>query len=174
MKTLLPQIIGLLAVAALLLCYQQKKRGRIILFNLISRCLYILQYIMLGAFSGAVLDVLGAVAAAVAGKKTEGFVKKHAKLIEGILITAIAAVGLAIAFVNRSFLDLFSLAGVLLQIIALWLTKEKHIRALSLIAVPFWLTYNFLSRAYGSSVGDILSGCSIIIAMVRYRNEKDS
>ena len=38
---LLPQIIGLLAVAMFLLSYQQKKRTNIILFNVISRCLYI-------------------------------------------------------------------------------------------------------------------------------------
>ena len=39
---MIPQIIGLLAVATFLFSYQQKKRKNIILFNTISRCLYIL------------------------------------------------------------------------------------------------------------------------------------
>jgi len=30
--------------------------------------------------------------------------------------------------------------------------------------------YNLLSRAYGSAIGDILTMCSIIIAMIRHRN----
>ena len=77
---MIPQIIGLLAVATFLFSYQQKKRKNIILFNTISRCLYILQYILLGAFSGAVLDILGAISSIIAGKKHTEFIKKHTKL----------------------------------------------------------------------------------------------
>ena len=69
-----PQIIGGLAVAAFLFSYQQKKRNNIILFNTVSRCLYILQYLLLGAFSGAVLDVMGAISSVAAGKKHAGFI----------------------------------------------------------------------------------------------------
>ena len=46
----IPFIIGILAVAAFLFSYQQKKRTNIILFNVISRVLYIIQYCLLGAF----------------------------------------------------------------------------------------------------------------------------
>ena len=66
---IIPQIIGLLAVATFLLCFQLKKRNNIILLNLISRCLYILQYLLLGTFSGAVFDILAAVSSVFAGKK---------------------------------------------------------------------------------------------------------
>lgn len=72
---ILPQIIGLLGVATLLFSYQQKKRKNIILFNTVSRCLYILQYVLLGAFSGAVLDILGAMSSIIAGKKHTEFIK---------------------------------------------------------------------------------------------------
>ena len=68
MQDIIPQIIGLLAVATFLLSYQQKKRNNIILFNVISRCLYILQYVLLGAFAGAALDILGAVSSVIASK----------------------------------------------------------------------------------------------------------
>ena len=65
------QIIGFLAVASFLLSYQLKKRKDIILCNVLSRCLYILQYILLGAFEGAVLDVLGAISSVIAAKKQD-------------------------------------------------------------------------------------------------------
>jgi len=52
-------ITGLAAVIFYLLGYQQKKRKNIILFNVISRILYIIQYILLSAFEGAVLDIAG-------------------------------------------------------------------------------------------------------------------
>ena len=38
------QLVGLLAIIAFLLCYQQKKRNSIIFLNVTSRILYIFQY----------------------------------------------------------------------------------------------------------------------------------
>jgi hypothetical protein len=170
MKIIIPQIIGLLAVATFLLSYQQKKRKNIILFNVISRCLYILQYLLLGAFAGAVLDIMGAVSSVIAGKKHTHFIKKHTKLILIIMNSSIIAVGGFIAFVNKSWIDLFSIAGVLLHTSAFWINDEKIIRRVSLLGSPFWFIYNFLSRAYGSAVGDIFTMCSIIIAMIRHKD----
>ena len=40
------------------------------------------------------------------------------------------------------------------------------------VGSPFWFAYNFLSRAYGSAIGDVLTIVSIIIAMIRHREKK--
>lgn len=173
MKTI-AQIIGLLAVVAFLSSYQQKKRPQIILFNLISRILYILQYLLLGAFTGAIFDILAAVASVFAGKKHTPFIKKHLKLIILTTNVCIFAAGIIIAVSNKNLLDLFALAGVLLEINALWLTKETAIRIVSLCSAPFWFTYNFLSCAYGSAVGNILTIISIVIALIRYKDLKST
>jgi len=168
----LPQIIGVLAVIIFLLSYQQKKRRNIILFNTASRFLYILQYLLLGAFSGAVLDVLGALSSVIAGKKHIGFIKKHTKLVFILINLVMILAGGMIALLNKSFLDLFSLTGVLLHTTAFWINDEKIIRRISLLGSPFWFIYNFCSHAYGSALGDILTICSILIAMRRYRLSK--
>lgn len=122
-----------------------------------------------GAFAGAVLDVLGAVSSVVAGKKHAGFVKRHTKAVVICITACMVAAGGAIAFVNKSWLDLFSLAGVLLHTSAFWIDDERIIRRVSLAGSPFWFVYNLLSRAYGSAIGDILTICSILIAMIRYK-----
>ena len=166
----LSQIVGLLAVATFLLSYQQKKRKNIILMNVISRCLYILQYLLLGAFAGAVLDVLGALSSVIAGKKHTAFVRKHQKAILTLLTLSMVAAGVTLSILNGRFLDLFSLAGVLLHTSAFWLDREKIIRRVSLLGSPFWFVYNVCNRAYGSAVGDILTMCSIVIAMIRHRD----
>ena len=76
MHPLIPQAVGILAVATFLLSYQQKKRRNIILLNSLSRVLYILQYLLLGAYAGAVLDVLGTLSSLRAAKQGSGFIKK--------------------------------------------------------------------------------------------------
>ena len=169
MTTVIPQIIGLLAVATFLLSYLQKKRKNIIILNTVSRCLYIIQYLLLGAYSGAVLDVLGAVSSVIAGRKHTPFVKKHTKAIIIVINTCIVFAGSVIAYINKSPLDLLPVAGVLLHTSAFWISSEKIIRRVSLLGSPFWFVYNFLSRAYGSAIGDILTICSIVIAMIKYR-----
>ncbi|MBQ8351245.1 MAG: YgjV family protein [Clostridia bacterium] len=170
MPPIIPQVVGLLAVATFLLSYQQKKRRHIILFNVTSRVLYILQYLLLGAFSGAVLDVMGAVSSVLAGKKSS-FTKRQQLAVLLSLNAVIVAVGLLIAWWNKSLLDLLPIAGVLLHTGAFWISNEKIIRRISLLGSPFWFVYNFCSAAYGSAVGDVLTMVSILIAMVKYRKE---
>ena len=166
---LIPQIIGLLAVGTFLLSYQQKRRNNIIALNVLSRCLYIVQYLLLGAFAGAVLDVLGAVASVIAGKKHVGFIKRHTKAVMLSVNACIVVAGLVLAYSNKSWIDLFSLAGVLLHTSAFWISSEKIIRRVSLLGSPCWFVYNLLSRAYGSAVGDLLTIGSIVIAMIRHK-----
>lgn len=166
MHPAIPLTVGILAVVLFLLSYQQKTRARIILFNTVSRGLYILQYLLLGAFEGAVLDILGAVSSVIAGKKNGGFVKKHARLFLILVDAVIVAAGLLL---YENVFSLLPIAGVLLHTTAFWIDDEKIIRRVSLAGSPFWFVYNFYSKAYGSAVGDLLTIGSILIAMFRYR-----
>ena len=158
-------VVGIIAVAVFLLGYLQKKRNRIILFNVTSRILYIIQYIMLGAFEGAVLDVAGTVSSCVAQKKNTAVVKKYIKLF--FLITNIFVIAMGVV-VYENMYSILPVIGVLLHTGAFWIDDEKRIRQISILGCPFWLVYNFISGAYGSCIGDILSIISIGTAMFRY------
>lgn len=159
------QIVGIAAITVFLLSYQQKERKKIIIWNATSRVLYILQYILLLSFDGAILDVLGIVASVVAGKKDKGFVARHKLLF--FLITEGAMIA-ATALLWADVFSLFALVGVLFHTCAFWLTDEKIIRRLSLAGSPFWLVFNFSQKAYPSAVGDVLSMVSIFVAILRY------
>ena len=45
---------------------------------------------------------------------------------------------------------------------------EKKIRLVSLLGSPFWLMYNLVSGAYGSTASALLAIFSICIAIWRY------
>ena len=162
---ILAQIVGIFAVISFLMSYQQKKRNNIIVLNAISRCLYIIQYIMLGAFEGAVLDVLGTVSSVAAQNKDKSFIAKHTKLIF-ILINLIILVSGLMLYEN--VFSLFPIVGVILHTSAFWISKEKTIRLISFLGSPFWLVYNLASFAYGSALGDVLTMLSISLAIYRY------
>lgn len=174
MPPIIPQIIGIIAVILFVLSYQLKKRRGIILCNVFSRCLYILQYVLLGAFSGAILDVIGVIASVIAEKKDKPFIKKHLRAVIISIDAIMVIAGVIICIINQSLLDLLPIAGVLLHTSAFWLTDERKIRLVSLTGSPFWFVYNFASRAYGSAAGDLFTMVSIIIAMIKYRKVKNN
>lgn len=159
------QITGVFAVIAFLFSYQQKKRNNIIIWNAMSRCLYIVQYIMLGAFEGAVLDVLGTVSSIAAQNKNKPFIKKRTGIIFALINLTILGFGLLL---YKNIFSIFPIIGVILHTSAFWITKEKTIRIVSFLGSPFWLLYNLASCAYGSAIGDFLTMFSIGIAIYRY------
>ena len=61
-------IVGLMAVAVFVLSYQLKTRRSIIIFNAGLRVLYVAQYILLGAFGGAPLDLVALLVSIVCKK----------------------------------------------------------------------------------------------------------
>jgi len=71
MLLIVSQIIGLTAVGLYLLSYQLKKRKHIVWVTCISNALYVLQYVLLGAFSGAVMDFMSTVSSFFAAKKND-------------------------------------------------------------------------------------------------------
>lgn len=158
-------IIGLAAVFFFLLSYQFPKRRAIIACNVVSRVLYILQYLFLFAFEGAAMDISAIPSSVFAARKHTPFVEKHKW---GVLIGVNAfVIGVGI-LAWQDWLSWVPVVGVLLETNALWMSREKHIRWFSLAALPFWLFYNLRCGAYSSALGNILVIGSIVMAIIRY------
>ena len=141
------------------------KSALIIALGAASRVLYVSQYILLGAFEGALLDVVAFFVSLLCGQAEKGFVKKHFVLTVALSNVAIVAVGL---LAYRDIFSLLPIFGVIFETLALWLKKERHIRLVSLLGAPFWLVYNWHSAAYGSMVGNIITLVSLSVAILRY------
>ena len=156
---------GLAAVFIYLISYQFPKRKAIIACNVVSRVLYVLQYLLLLAFEGAAMDLSAIPSSVFAARKHTPFVEKYKIFVITGVNGFIIGIGI---LVWQNWLSLVPVVGVLLETNALWLTQEKHIRFVSLLSLPFWLFYNLHCGAYGSALGNILAILSIILAMVRY------
>ena len=170
----LANLFGVLAVALFVLSYQIKSRKRLIAVNAVSRVLYVIQYLLLGAFEGALLDSVAFFVSLLCHKRDNRIIKRYFVLI--VLASNAALVGAGLILYQNIF-SLLPILGVVFETLALWLKRERHIRALSLVAAPFWLVYNLYSAAYGSAVGNVITLVSISVAILRYdilekKNEK--
>ena len=158
-------IIGIAAAAMFVLSYQFKTRRWIILLNAGSRVLYVLQYILLGAYEGMALDLSALLVSMLAQRRDSGWLRKHPKLTISGANLFLVAVGLLF---YQNIFSLLAIIGVLLETGALWLSRERRIRFVSFFAAPFWLAYNLACGAYGSAIGNVITMVSIILAIVRY------
>lgn len=157
--------IGILSVVFYVLGYLQKRRAAIILFNIVSRLLGITQYILLGAFEGAILDVSAVISSFLAEKKKHPFVRKNTKwFVIGVSLLIVGAGVLT----YKNIYSLLPVIGVLIHTGAFWMDDEKKIRIFSFLGSPFWLVYNFISGAYPSCIGEFLSMVSIVISIIRF------
>ena len=163
-------IVGLAAVFFFLLSYQFPKRRAIIACNVVSRVLYILQYLLLFAFEGAAMDISAIPSSFLAARKHTPFVQKHKVAIIAAVNAFVIGIGI---LVWRDWLSWVPVVGVLFETNALWMTREKHIRWLSLVAAPFWLFYNLRCGAYGAAIGNVLVIGSIVMALIRYDRKKE-
>jgi fumarate reductase subunit C len=166
---LVANLIGICAVALFVLSYQQKKKQGIVLCNGISRALYVVQYLLLGAFEGAVLDVVGIVATVLAQNQDRGWIKKYKKAVIIGINALIVFFGILL---YENIFSLLPMFGVLLHTGAFWMKDEKKIRFISFSGSPFWLVYNLITCAYGSAIGDMMTMVSIALAIYRYDIKK--
>ena len=162
-------IVGLCAVFFGLLSYQFRRRGGIIACSVVSRVLYVAQYVLLGAFEGAVMDLSAIPASMLAARKHTPLVQKHRTLWWLAGNVAVVLIGWIFW---ENMVSLFAIVGVLFEINALWMTKEKYIRLISLCSLPFWMAYNVLCGAWGSVVGNVLMVISIFTALYRHDRTK--
>ncbi len=172
MLLVISQIIGLAAVALYLLSFQLKKRRQIVFATCLSNALYVLQYILLGAFSGAIMDLLSTISSFFAAKKNTPFFRRYTKWIALSNLLLITLAGLSVAIIQRDPIELLPIAGALFQTGGLWFEKEQTIRKFGLCSAPFWLIYNFISQSYSAALGSVLAICSCTIAIIRYKGKQ--
>ena len=162
-------IAGFSAVATYLLCFQLKNAKKIVACKFISCILYVIQYLLLFAFVGAAMDAAAAIMSMLAYNKDKSFIKNYKISILIFSNIIIAAIGLLL---YENIFSLLPIAGVLIESAANWMKNEKRLRIVSLFAVPCWLIYNIVTKAYGSVIGSVLAFISIITSLIRYSKVK--
>ena len=158
-------VIGGFAAAIYVSSYQCKKRTQILLLGALSRVLFITQYILLGAFAGAALDLIALFAAVIAQRKELPVIKK---LLLPIIALIHVAILVASVLLYGAWYDIFVLLATTFCVAALWFSRERIIRAVSLCGSPCWLVYNLSTKAYFSAVSDVLAILSLLVAIWRY------
>lgn len=157
------QAAGILAMLLLIASYQINDRKKILIMQICISICWAVHYGMLGAFSGAVINVICFLRNILFYDKQ----KKWAQTIVSPVIVCAAEI-IAMIMTWSGIIDVLALIGALLQTTAIWMNSPRNIRILMLTASPMWMVYDYFNGSYPGMITEVGVMLSIIIAMHKY------
>jgi len=158
---LVAQLIGFIAVAFSLAVFQVNKRNGMLLLTIVASLLYTCHFYLLGAYSGSIMNLIGAVRSYVF--KRQG---KNQSVLTLSIFSLFFVVGTFITWQGPE--SLLPLGGTLAGSIAFWQLKPKRIRFIALISPPLWFTYNIIVGSYAGMFIEIINFSSNMIGIYRF------
>ena len=169
MKDVTAQVLGILALLAMVLSYQQKERKRLLWFQLGSNALYAVSYFLLGANTMVVMCIVNVARSFVFSKNDTKWGKSRFWLY---LFLAVALVGGIVTW--SGWLDLLIIAATLLLTVTLYSTNLRFMRKVFLILPFMYIAYNVAHKSYGGIGNDVFCIVSAMIAIWRFDIKKKS
>lgn len=159
-------LIRLLGICGLILCaisFQFKKHKKIVLCKMTSEFLFSAQYFLMGAYTGAVLDLISGLRNFLFYK----FVEKKRSTTPIIVAFGLLVLVLGILSCD-GWMSLLPIGAKLLTTISYGMKKERLLRFITLPSCLLWLSYNALVGAWEAMIGDSLALISILVAIYKF------
>lgn len=157
MNFILAQIFAFFSSLFLLFSFWQKRRKQILFFQILDSSFDILQYSLLGAYTGGLISLLGATRAYTFSKTNNKFFL--------VLFLSLYVIASVITF--DGIISIIPLSAALIYTIVIWNKEEKNIRLFSILVFVLWFIYDVLVKAYVSSITDIVLIISNTVALYK-------
>ena len=162
MIEILAQVLGILGTIFAFVSFQLKENKKFFMLQALSGCMFALNFLLLGAYTGCLLNFINIFRGAVmaGGKKTY-------KVPWLIAIQALYIIATVFTYTN-----IFSLIALIAQLVgtfAMWSRNGKTIRFLQLFCVsPMWLIHNIFVFSIGGIICEVFNLGSIIVSLIRF------
>lgn len=167
------QAIGIVAMAMNIFSYQMKSKKGIIAMQFFGTMLFSVSFLMLGAYTGGLLNFIGMIRSAVF-LNGERLNAKHPLWLVGFEAAYVASYVLTFAVFGKELsalnvvLEFLPLVGMTATTVSFRMNEARNVRALGLVSSPSWLIYNIFNKAVGGAVCEIVSLVSIIVGILRH------
>ena len=173
------QVIGILAMIMNCLSYQQKGRNGILFFQLGGSILFSINFFMLGAISGAILNLVGIARVLVFLSKEKLNAKHPLWLALFITLYALSYVLIFTVFntpftLKNAILEILPVIAMTLTTISFRFSNAKAIRIFGIFNSPLWLIYNIFSFSIGAICSEIINLISIVVGIIRHDIKREN
>ena len=164
----LAQIFGFAGIAVSLIIYAPKTRSKILVCKFISDVLWFLNYLLVGAYTGAVLNVVAM------GRETVFYNRERKKWADHLIwlyvfiaITLLSPILELIKSSELSLIPLLPAVGSVFAVISFYSKKPSVMRIFGFIAQVFWLAYGICIFNISAVICNVLTITSALIGTVR-------
>lgn len=157
------QTFGFMAMAGAIICFQQKNRDRILIWQIVVTVLWTIHFILLKSPTGAAINAMQVVRSIIfLNKDKHAFTKWNGWPVVFTLITV--ALGIVTWEGPMSILPII---GTTFSTVSLWMKKPLTIRLLTLPVSVTWGIYDLLSGSVAGCCNETIAIINIIIAIFR-------
>lgn len=163
MKDIIIQGIGFIGMLLAVWSFQHNRRGRILLLQILSSCFWVVHFLLLGAFTGSIMNLISVARGSV-------FYHRDRKWA-GNMIWLYVFMGsfiLGAVFTWKNSFSLLPMVAMIISTISTWMKNPRNIRLVMLLSPPCWFTYNLISGSIAGMMTEVIVFSSIIIGVVRF------
>ena len=161
--TILVQGIGFMGIACSILAFQYKQYRPLVTLRAATELFFGIQYILLGAYSGAAMDFLGCFRNWVfldCDKKGKSLRPWR------ILFSVIFVAATLLTWAGPK--SLLSAVAKVASTVAYGSSNPRLIRFITLCSSSCWLIYNLLVFSLAGVLGEIITLTSVLIGIIRF------
>ncbi len=158
------QLVGVVALLIIIVSYQFNERKHIVFLQFFSGIFFSIHFLMLGAVTGGIINIIGVIRAAVFYFKGR---YKWSSTILWPIIFSLSGFVIA-AFTYTSLLSLLPAVAFTCTSIALWTPKPRLSRIFFISSSSLFIIYNFASTSYSGVVTEGIAIVSLLIAVMRF------
>lgn len=161
------EVIGIIGVALSLFIYISKNRKHIVVAKFASDIVWLMNYLLLGAYTGVVLNVIAMGRECVFYHRGEKKWASHRIWL--YIFVALTLVSPLVELVGRTFtpLSIIPAIGSAFIAISMYMTKPSHMRYVGYLAYTPWLIYNICIGSIAASISSAFTLVSALVGNVR-------
>ena len=171
--TLLAHGVGLIGIVMCFFVYFSQTRERILIFKFISDSTWLVNYLLLGGYTGALINGINMVRELIyynRGKRA--WASSHIWLFVFIIANSVSPL-YSLFTGDEGYYALLPAAGSVLNAIALYLKKPQNTRFIGFGAQILWLTYTLYANNPTATAANVVLLISAIAGTIRqYLSEK--
>ena len=179
MYYIIAQILGILAMAMIVISFQCKNKTTLLLIQLVGNVLFAANFFMIGAYVGGLLNTIAIVRALVYMRKDR--LKLPIRLVN-LFFIFLYFVSYALVFtvfgkaftLTNAVVEMLPVIGMTALTFGFAGSNAKAVRLCSLINSPCWLIYNLINFSVGGILCEVFSLASLISAIIRLDFKKKS
>lgn len=165
---LFAQVLGLLGIGISLLIYAGRTRSRILVCKFISDVLWFGNYFLIGAYTGALLNVIAMGRETVFyNRETKKWASHRAWLYVFIVLTLLSPILELVKIGGFAWGPLLPAAGSILAVISFYSRRPRVMRYFGFASQIFWLVYGILLVNVTSILCCTFTILSAVIGMIR-------